>query len=242
MRPGANERDVTARLAAAVKARAGEIGADDVPVLETAVEYGAAREWALALARDMRDYRVGALPWSAVDRGAVFFSGPGMGKSVLARSITRACESTLIVGSIGELFAGSSGYLDGVIKAQRELFAKAVAAAPSILFLDEIDGLPSREALGSRNRDFWMPIIEDFLLLLDDATSARREGVVVIGATNRISAVDPAILRPGRLERAIEIIAPNAEGVLNVLRFHVRGSLPERELRSVAEWFEGKLR
>ncbi|EHR00271.1 AAA family ATPase [Bradyrhizobium sp. WSM471] len=239
MRRGSTGQDVKTRLSAAAKTRLGQTDADDVPLLETAVEYGAARDWALALARDLRDYRAGNLPWSAVDRGAVFHSGPGMGKSVLARSIARACESTLIVGSVGELFASSSGYLDGVIKAQRELFAKAVAAAPSILFLDEIDGLPSRDSLSSRAREWWMPIIEDFMLLLDDATSARREGVVVIGATNRIKAVDPAILRPGRLERAIELTAPGPEGILNILRFHVRDSLPEKDLHSAAEMLDG---
>lgn len=239
MRPGSTERDIKTRLSSAAKAHGGRIGVDDAPLLETAVEYGAARDWALALARDVRDYRAGNLPWSAVDRGAVFYSGPGMGKSVLARSIARACESTLIVGSVGDLFASSSGYLDGVIKAQRELFAKAIAAAPSILFLDEIDGLPSRDSLSSRGRDWWMPVIEDFMLLLDDATSARREGVVVIGATNRIQAIDPAILRPGRLERTIEITAPGAEGILNILRFHVRDSLPEQELRTLVDMLDG---
>ncbi|MDN4987105.1 AAA family ATPase [Bradyrhizobium sp. WYCCWR 13022] len=239
MRRGSTEQDVKVRLSSAAKTLVRQTGAEDAPLLDTAVEYGAARDWAMALARDMREYRAGNLPWSAVDRGAVFHSGPGMGKSVLARSIARACESTLIAGSVGELFATSSGYLDGVIKAQRELFAKAVAAAPSILFLDEIDGLPSRESLSPRNRDWWMPIIEDFMLLLDDATSARREGVVVIGATNRIEAVDPAILRPGRLERAIEIPAPGPEGILNILRFHVRDGLPERDLREAAEKLDG---
>lgn len=239
MRRGSTDQDVKIRLSSAAKTRVGQTGGDDVPLLETAVEYGAARDWALALARDMREYRAGNLPWNAVDRGAVFHSGPGMGKSVLARSIARACESTLIVGSVGELFATSSGYLDGVIKAQRELFAKAVAAAPSILFLDEIDGLPSRDSLSSRAREWWMPIIEDFMLLLDDATSARREGVVVIGATNRIKAVDPAILRPGRLERAIEITAPGPEGILNILRFHVREGLTAQNLRPVAELLDG---
>jgi cell division protease FtsH len=239
MRPHSSAREATARITAAAKARTGYAGTDTVPDLGTAVEYGAAREWGLALARDVRDYRAGVLPWSAIDRGAVFFSGPGMGKSVLARSIARACDATLVVGSIGELFATSSGHLDGVIKAMRELFARAIAAAPSILFLDEIDGLPSRESLDSRNRDWWMPVIEDFMLLLDDATSARREGVVVIGATNRIEAVDPAILRPGRLERAIEITAPGPDGILNILGFHVRGSLPEDQLRTIVALLEG---
>lgn len=239
MRRGSTGQEVKSRLTSAAKTRVGQAGADDAPLLETAVEYGAARDWALSLARDLRDYRAGILPWSAVDRGAIFHSPPGMGKSVLARSIARACESTLVVGSVGELFASSSGYLDGVIKAQRELFARAVAAAPSILFLDEIDGLPSRKSLSDRNRDWWMPIIEDFMLLLDDATSARREGVVVIGATNRIEAVDKAILRPGRLERAIEITDLSPEGILNVLKFHVRDDLPEKDLRAGARMLDG---
>ena len=147
MRPDTRVRDVVARIAAASKIRGPDTGADGVPDLETAVEYGAARVWGLALARDMREFRAGTLPWGALDRGAIFFSGPGMGKSVLARSLARACEANLVVGSIGELFATSSGNLDGVIKAMRELFARAVAAAPSILFLDEIDGLPSRASL-----------------------------------------------------------------------------------------------
>jgi len=239
MRRGSTGQEVKSRLSSAAKTRLGQTGADDAPLLQTAVEYGAARDWALALARDLRDYRAGVLPWSAVDRGAVFHSAPGMGKSVLARSIARACETTLVVGSVGELFACSSGYLDGVIKAQRELFARAVAAAPSILFLDEIDGLPSRKSLSDRNRDWWMPIIEDFMLLLDDATSARREGVVVIGATNRIEAVDKAILRPGRLERAIEITDLSPEGILNVLKFYVRDDLPEKDIRAAARMLDG---
>jgi cell division protease FtsH len=239
LRPQTSAREMVARVRAAARTFAVAAGAAEAPDLATAVEYGAAREWGLALARDMRDFRSGVLPWSAVDRGAIFHSGPGMGKSVLARSLARACDAALVVGSMGELFATSSGHLDGVIKAQRELFAKAVAAAPCILFLDEIDGLPSRDSLDSRNRDWWMPVIEDFMLLLDDATSARREGVVVIGATNRITAVDPAILRPGRLERAIELTPPCPAGIQNILRFHVGSDLREKELQPVAGLLEG---
>ncbi len=239
MRPQSDTHDVVSRITAAVKIRRGNETSDDVPDLATAAEYGAARDWGLALAQDLREYKAGNLPWIEVDRGAVFFSSPGMGKSVLARSLARACGVPLIVGSVGELFATSSGHLDGVIKSLRELFARAAAAAPCILFLDEIDGLPSRESLDSRNRDWWMPVIEDFMLQLDDATSGKREGIVVIGATNRIGAVDPAILRPGRLERAIEIVAPGPDGILNVLRFHLKGKLSDDDLGAMIGLFEG---
>jgi cell division protease FtsH len=239
MRPGIGAKDVVSRIANASKTRGGSDGSEAAPDLHTAVEWGAAREWGLALARDMRDFSVGIIPWSAVDRGAVFYSGPGMGKSLLARSLARACNAALVTGSIGELFATSPGHLDGVIKAMRELFARATASAPCILFIDEIDGLPSRESLDSRNRDWWMPVIEDFMLLLDDATSVRREGIVVIGATNRIGSIDPAIMRPGRLERGIEILPPGPDGILNILRFHTRGSMTDKELVTVVGHLEG---
>jgi cell division protease FtsH len=239
MRPGSNAREVVARICAAAKSRAGKVDNEDVPDLATAVEYGAARDWGLTLARDMREFRAGRLPWSALDRGAIFHSAPGMGKSVLARSLALACGANLVAGSIGETFATSSGNLDGVIKAMRDLFAKAIAVAPSILFLDEIDAMPSRESLDSRNAEWWMPVISDFLLLLDDATSRKREGVVVIGATNRIHAVDPAVLRPGRLERSIEILPPGREGIINILRFHVRKDVPDEQLGPIADRIEG---
>jgi cell division protease FtsH len=239
MRPGSDAREVVARISAAATSRAGKVDNEDVPDLASAVEYGAARDWGLALARDMHEFRAGRLPWSALDRGAIFHSAPGMGKSVLARSLALACGANLVAGSIGETFATSSGNLDGVIKAMRELFAKAIAVAPSILFLDEIDAMPSRESLDSRNADWWMPVISDFLLLLDDATSRKREGVVVIGATNRIHAVDPAVLRPGRLERSIEITPPGRDGIINILRFHVRKDVPDEQLGPIADLIEG---
>jgi cell division protease FtsH len=239
MRPGSNAREVVARISAAAKSRAGNVDNEDVPDLATAVEYGAARDWGLTLARDMREFRAGRLPWSALDRGAIFHSAPGMGKSVLARSLALACGANLVAGSIGETFATSSGHLDGVIKAMRELFARAIALSPSVLFLDEIDAMPSRDSLSSHGRDWWMPVINDFLLLLDDATSSKREGVVVIGATNRIHAVDPAVLRPGRLERSIEIAPPGRDGIINILRFHVRKDLPDEKLGPIADLIEG---
>jgi cell division protease FtsH len=225
MRPGAAGAEVLSRLSSVSEHRLNRSRVVSAPDLETAVEFGAAREWGLALARDLDEYRAGRLPWSAIDRGAIFHSPPGFGKTLLAHSLARKCSAHLVVGSIGELFATTAGFLDSVIKGQRELFSRAAAAASSrrgaLLFLDEIDALPSRESLkSSRGADWWLPVITDFLLLLDDATSGRREGIVVVAATNRIHAVDPAILRPGRLERAIEILPPDEAGILNMLRFH----------------------
>jgi hypothetical protein len=250
-RPGSSPLQVIERLRAAAKTRGGLSAGVDLPDLEMAVEYGAARTWGLALARDIADYRAGRISWAEIDRGAVLHSEPGFGKSLFARVLARACKIPLVVFSVGELFAQSPGHLDGVIKAQRSYFEKAAALADPfcLLFCDEIDAVPNRAMLsGSHNSDFWLPVISDLLILLDSAVAGgsvgareggTRAGVIVLGATNRIHAVDSAIMRPGRLERAIEIGRPDAAGVLNILRFHLKGDLRDADLGEISQMLEG---
>jgi cell division protease FtsH len=239
MRAGSTPKQALERLRAAFERRGGGKRSDQFPVLENAVEYGDAQKWALALARDLEDYRAGRISWDKVDRGAIIYSEPGFGKSVLAGSIAQACKLPLVRGSIAEYFASGEGHLGDIVKAQRALFQKAASLAPCILFLDEIDAIPNRAPLSNRGADWWMPIINDFLLLLDGAVAGQREGVIVIGATNRIGAVESAILRPGRLERAIEIGRPTLPGVINILRFHLQDDLAGDDITEVARLAEG---
>jgi len=213
--------------------------AERLPKLEDAVEYGAARTWGLALAKDLNDYRAGRLDWQGVDRGAVLYSEPGLGKSLYARILAQACGVPLLAYSIADLFASSPGYLDSVIKASRAMFARAAAVAPCILFLDEIDALPNRATMSPRNADFFTPIVTDFLLSLDNAVAGKRAGIVVCAATNNIRGVDAALLRPGRLERAIEIKRPDHAGIINILRHHLDGELAGADLTEVAYLMDG---
>jgi cell division protease FtsH len=239
-RPGSSPAQVVALLRAAAGSRQGVAAVVDLPSLETAVEYGEAQIWGLALARDIADYRAGRISWSELDRGAVLHSEPGFGKTLFAQILARACRMPLVVYSVGELFAKSPGHLDGVIKAQRGFFEKAQALANpcSLLFCDEIDAIPNRFTLTGENIDWWLPIITDFMTLLDNAVGGRR-GVIVLGATNRIDAIDPAIMRPGRLERAVEISRPNAAGVQNILRFHLKKDLHGADLTEISQMAEG---
>jgi cell division protease FtsH len=244
-RPGSSPAEVVERLRAAADARCGVPATVDLPNLETAVEYGNARTFGLQLARDIADWKAGTIKsWSEIDRGAVLTSPPGFGKSLYARALSRACNIPLVVFSVGALFANSRGDLDGVIKEQRSYFATAASLADPrtrsccLLFIDEIDAIPNRFALSSRNSDWWLPVITDFMLLLDDSVGSR-EGVIVLGATNRPEAIDPAIMRPGRLERFIEIGRPDPAGVQNILRFHLKSDLRGADLTEVSQMMEG---
>jgi ATP-dependent Zn protease len=98
--------------------------------------------------------------------------------------------------------------------------------------------MPNRETLSNHNRDWWTPVINDFLTLLDAAVAGQREGVVVVGATNNIQAIDPALLRPGRLEKMIEIKRPDLAGAINILRYHLEGEL-KGDLSEIGAMIEG---
>ncbi|WP_298885628.1 AAA family ATPase [uncultured Bradyrhizobium sp.] len=231
--------EIVARLRKSSAAVAGPGTADRLPKLQDAVEYGAARTWGLSLSKDIADYRAGVLDWESVDRGAVVYSEPGLGKSLYARILAQACGVPLVAYSIADLFANSPGFLDSVIKISRAMFERAAAVAPCILFLDEIDALPNRATMSPRGADWWTPVITDFLLSLDNAVAGKRAGIVVVAATNNIQGVDVALLRPGRLERAIEISRPDHEGVLNILRHHLDGQLTEADLTDVVQLMDG---
>ncbi|WP_342738797.1 AAA family ATPase [Bradyrhizobium sp. B117] len=236
-RLGTGARKIAQRLAAA-SAGAGVL--DRVPALETAVEYGEARVWGLNLARDIAAYRADRINWREVDRGICLHSAPGMGKSLFPKVLARACGVPLVTTSIGELFASGPGYLDSVIKNMRGAFARAAALASpcSILHIDEIDALPNRETLSERGRDWWTPVITDTLTLLD-STLTGRVGIVVVCSTNAIDRVDPALLRPGRLEKVVEIKRPDLAGTMNMLRFHLDGELAAYDLSEVGAMMEG---
>jgi hypothetical protein len=204
-----------------------------LPRLEEALEYGKAREWALSLRDDILAYRAKIVGWEHLDRGAVFHGPPGTGKTLLAQMLGQSCGLPTVVTSVAELFATSNGYLEGVIKALRKAFAEARAMAPAILFLDELNAMPNIDRLDGRNKDYWATLILDFYTLLDGALSGR-EGVIVIGATNRIEDIHPALLRPGRLERSIYVGPPDSAGIENIMRHHLGPDLQGEDLSALA--------
>lgn len=237
--PGSGASGTLKRLAGAIERKTARPSDDNLPDMQHAVEYGHAREWALDLKADVDAYLAGEIAWDALDRGCVLDGPPGSGKTLFAKSLAQHLGLPLVQSNLAELFAGGSGYLHSIVAAQREVFAQARAAAPCVLFIDEIDQVPNLDAIDEKNKDYWAVVVADMLIMLDGSNEGR-EGVIVIGATNRAKSISPALLRVGRLERTIRIGPPPASGIERIIRHHARGNLDHAELKTVARICEGR--
>lgn len=149
-------------------------------------------------------------------KGVIFYGAPGTGKTLLAKAVARETSATFLhmVGS--ELI---QKYLGDGPKLVRELFRAAEEHAPSIVFIDEIDAVGSRRhtARSGGAREVQRTMLE--LLNQLDGFDARGE-VKVIMATNRIESLDPALLRPGRIDRKIEFPLPDAATRRRIFAIH----------------------
>lgn len=230
-RPRSNSRQIIDRMERATKRRIGSEGDDCLPSLETAIEYGAARRWALDLALDRKTHQA----HGQLSRALVVYGESGTGKTTFARMVSKHLGLPLLAFSIADLFARSDGALGGVVQATNAMFEMA-ATTNCVLFLDELDALPDRATISDRGRDWWLPVLTNFLVKLDGAFSrgsgsGRGEETVFIAATNYIDRIDKALLRPGRYERCIEIRRPDLAGTINILGHY----LPEIEDTDRAE-------
>jgi transitional endoplasmic reticulum ATPase len=149
-------------------------------------------------------------------KGVLLHGPPGTGKTLLAKAV--ANETNANFYSIGGPEIMSKYYGESEEKL-RNVFEQAEKNAPSIIFIDEIDSIaPKREEVSG---EVERRIVAQLLSLMDGLKS--RGKVVVIGATNRVNAIDPALRRPGRFDRELEIGVPDREGRLEILQIHTRG-------------------
>ncbi len=149
-------------------------------------------------------------------KGVLLYGPPGTGKTLLAKAVANEANAHFIYLSGPEIMSKYYGQSEENL---REIFKEAQENAPSIIFIDEIDSIaPKRdEVTGEVERR----VVAQLLALMDGLES--RGKVVVIGATNRPNALDPALRRPGRFDREIEIGIPDRKARKEILEIHTRG-------------------
>ena len=174
--------------------------------------------------------RLGVEPHS----GILLYGPPGCGKTLLAKVLASESEANMFSINGPEIMNKYYGETEARL---RDIFKEAKENSPSIIFIDEIDAIaPKREeAYG----DVEKRVVAQLLALMDGLTE--RGNVIVLGATNRPDSVDPALRRPGRFDREMEISVPNGDGRLEVLQIHTRGMpiADDVELKNLASELHG---
>jgi transitional endoplasmic reticulum ATPase len=148
-------------------------------------------------------------------KGVLLYGPPGTGKTLLAKAVANESNAHFISISGPEIMSKFYGESEARL---REIFKEAKEKAPSIIFIDEIDSIaPKREEVtGEVERR----VVSQLLSVMDGLEA--RGKVIVIAATNRPNAIDPALRRPGRFDREIEIKVPDKRGRLEILQIHTR--------------------
>jgi len=148
--------------------------------------------------------------------GILLYGPPGCGKTLIAKALANESEAKFFSINGPEIMSKYYGETEAKL---REIFKEAKENAPSIIFIDEIDAIaPKREETFG---DVEKRLVAQLLALMDGLSE--RGKVIVIGATNRPDSLDPALRRPGRFDREVEIGVPNSQGRYEILQIHTRG-------------------
>ena len=157
-------------------------------------------------------------------KGVLIYGAPGGGKTLLAKAVANESEAHFITINGPEIVSKFVGEAEEKL---RNIFKEAEENAPSIIFIDEIDAIaPKREEVQG---EVEKRIVSQLLTLMDGLKA--RGQVVVIAATNRPNAIDPALRRGGRFDREIEIGAPDKKGRLEIIQIHTRGMPLSEEVK-----------
>ena len=170
-------------------------------------------------------------------KGVLLHGPPGTGKTILAKAVAQSTDATFL-RVVGSEFVQK--YIGEGARLVRELFELAKSKSPAIIFIDELDAIGARRMDGATSGDREVQRTLMQILAEMDGFDARGE-VKLIAATNRLDMLDPALLRPGRFDRVIEIPMPSREARESILKIHTAGmSLDEGvNLKLISDMAEG---
>lgn len=150
--------------------------------------------------------------------GFLLYGPPGTGKTLLAKAVAREAEANFIATKSSDLLSKWYGESEQQIS---RLFARARQVAPTVIFIDEIDSLAPQRGGGLGEPAVTERVVNTILAEIDGLEEL--QGVIVVGATNRPTLLDPALLRPGRFDELVYVSVPEREGRLQILRIHTSG-------------------
>jgi hypothetical protein len=238
MRPGQAAADYVARLTKMVAA------SRPVPVaakwtVDTLPMPAEVEKFCRQLMADMPLYMASKLSWADMPRGALLYGPPGTGKTTLSAALAASLGIPIFLGSYSIWESGEDGrgnYTE-IIKRMKTTFREALASAPCIIFIDEIDSFMKRSdgTHTDHNESWFRPLMNALLSLMDSC--AGRPGVIVLAATNLPGAIDRALARSGRLDISLSMSLPDEAMLAKILSAHT--GLAASDLSGAATAFLG---
>jgi hypothetical protein len=233
IRPGLSARECLLNLRRTARLRQHPVEHSPAVPLDRLALTRPVKEWTNRTLLLMEGITQGTTDPSALRFGCLL-GPPGTGKTTLAHSLAHAAGWRYLPTSVAEWFAQSDGHLGGVIRAAKQFFAElASAREPIVALIDEIDSLPSRMSMEPRDAQWWSPVVAYCLTEID---ALRRSGrpILILGATNHFAKLDPALIRPGRLEWHVKIMPPDLGERAQVFGKYLEDRIEAGGLRTLA--------
>lgn len=186
---------------------------------------------ARGLVADLAAWKRGEVTWAEIPHSLLLHGPAGTGKSHIARAMASEPGLRFVGASFGEW--QRCGHLGDLLRAMNASFAEAIAAAPCVLFIDEIDSAGSRFDGDTHAVSYRRQVINGLLLAIDQLNAAG--GVILVGACNDPDALDPAILRPGRFDRKVAVPMPHRAAIATVLAQGLGTALTPAEISALSQ-------
>lgn len=186
------------------------------------------------LVADIGAWKTGQVQWNEVSSSVLFHGSPGNGKTLLASALAGSLGVPLIATSYSD--CQKHGHQGDMLKALSGKADEAIRSAPSVFFLDELDGFSHRNR-PSRNSDYIVGVVNGLLEHLSRLNDT--PGVVVLGATNYPDMIDPAVTRPGRFDLKLELSNPDKSSALKILQLALGDDATAMSLSPIADQLLG---
>lgn len=164
---------------------------------------------------DLERWKRSEVEWSEVTSSAIMYGPPGNGKTLMASAVAGSAGIPFLSTSYSE--CQRAGHQGDMLKALNAAFEAAIAQAPSVLFIDEIDSFAERGK--GDNADYMRGVVNGMLTEVSRAVEV--PGLILLGATNHLNKVDPAVIRPGRFDLKIHVGNPTLAGIPGILMQHL---------------------
>ncbi len=238
VRPTLSARECVACLQRAVDRSSVQRDTNGVPLLPTLPLTRPMRIWTDQMLADLKEVEAGRMsPDQLVF--AVLMGPPGTGKSLIAEALAKTADWSFVPSSVGTWFTSGDGALGGVARNVRSFVDQVLASEPAIGFLDELDAIPNRDALDGKERSWWTPVITLFLTEIDRLRKSGKR-IMLIGATNHYEHLDPALIRPGRMQQKVPVLPVETEDeVIAVLRYYLGDEYAGADIARLGQFGRG---